>query len=97
MKRLLVFLAVALMLLVASCGDGNTVSGYVVGKRHQPTQYIPTHDAVTQTRRIRVIPEAWILYVADSTVVRCVHVNKATYQSTVKGEHIRLRHGKEND
>lgn len=30
MKRLLVFLAVALMLLVASCGDGNTVSGYVV-------------------------------------------------------------------
>lgn len=37
MKRLLVFLAVALMLLVASCGDGNTVSGYVVVKRHNPS------------------------------------------------------------
>lgn len=49
MKRLLVFLAVALMLLVASCGDGNTVSGYVVVKRHNPVRHYTTRDAVTQT------------------------------------------------
>lgn len=97
MKRLLIFLAVALMLLVASCGDGNTVSGYVVGKRHNPVRYYTTRDAVTQTTRIRIIPEMWILYVADSTAVRTVQVDKPTFESAVRGEKIRLRYGKEND
>ncbi len=97
MKRLLSILAVALMLIVVSCGDGNTVSGYVVGKRHNPVRHCTTRDAVTQTTRIRIIPEMWILYVADSTAVRTVHVNKPTFDSAVKGEPIRLHHGKEND
>lgn len=97
MKRLLIFLAVALMLLVASCGDGNTVSGYVVGKRHNPVRHYTTRDAATQTTRIRIIPEMWILYVADSTAVRTVHVDKSTFDSAVKGETIRLRYGKESD
>lgn len=97
MKRLLSILAVALMLIVASCGDGNTVSGYVVGKRHNPVRHYTTRDAATQTTRIRTIPEMWILYVADSTAVRTVHVDKPTFDSAVKGEPIRLHHGKEND
>lgn len=97
MKRLLSILAVALMLIVVSCGDGNTVSGYVVGKKHIPVRHCTTRDAVTQTTRIRIIPEMWILYVADSTAVRTVHVNKPTFDSAVKGEPIRLHHGKEND
>lgn len=97
MKRLLSILAVALMLIVASCGDGNTVSGYVVGKKHIPVRHCTTRDAVTQTTRIRTIPEMWILYVADSTAVRPVHVDKPTFESAVKGETIRLRYGKEND
>lgn len=97
MKRLLSILAVALMLIVASCGDGNTVSGYVVGKKHIPVRHCTTRDAVTQTTRIRVIPDMWILYVADSTAVRPVHVDKPTFDSAVKGETIRLRYGKESD
>lgn len=97
MKRLLSILAVALMLIVASCGDGNTVSGYVVGKKHIPVWHCTTRDAVTQTTRIRIIPEMWILYVADSTAVRTVHVDKPTFDSAVKGETIRLRYGKESD
>lgn len=97
MKRLLSILAVALMLIVASCGDGNTVSGYVVGKKHNPVRHYTTRDAATQTTRIRIIPEMWILYVADSTAVRTVHVDKPTFDSAVKGEPIRLHHGKEND
>nr|DAZ84649.1 MAG TPA: protein of unknown function (DUF4969) [Caudoviricetes sp.] len=97
MKRLLSILAVALMLIVASCGDGNTVSGYVVGKKHIPVRHCTTRDAVTQTTRIRTIPEMWILYVADSTAVRPVHVDKPTFESAVKGETIRLRYGKESD
>lgn len=97
MKRLLSILAVALMLIVASCGDGNTVSGYVVGKKHIPVRHCTTRDAATQTTRIRIIPEMWILYVADSTAVRTVHVDKPTFDSAVKGEPIRLHHGKEND
>lgn len=97
MKRLLSILAVALMLIVASCGDGNTVSGYVVGKRHNPVRHYTTRDAATQTTRIRIIPEMWILYVADSTAVRTVHVDKPTFDSAVKSEPIRLHHGKEND
>lgn len=97
MKRLFTILAVALMLLVASCGDGNTVSGYVVGKRHIPVRHCTTRDAVTQTTRIRIIPDMWILYVADSTAVRPVHVDKTTFDSAVKGEPIRLHHGKESD
>lgn len=97
MKRLLSILAVALMLIVASCGDGNTVSGYVVGKKHIPVRHCTTRDAVTQTTRIRIIPEMWILYVADSTAVRTVHVDKPTFDSAVKGETIRLRYGKESD
>lgn len=97
MKRLLSILAVALMLIVVSCGDGNTVSGYVVGKKHIPVRHCTTRDAVTQTTRIRIIPEMWILYVADSTAVRTVHVDKPTFDSAVKGEPIRLHHGKEND
>lgn len=97
MKRLLSILAVALMLIVASCGDGNTVSGYVVGKKHIPVRHCTTRDAVTQTTRIRVIPDMWILYVADSTAVRTVHVDKPTFDSAVKGETIRLRYGKESD
>lgn len=97
MKRLFTILAVALMLLVASCGDGNTVSGYVVGKRHNPVRHCTTRDAVTQTTRIRIIPEMWILYVADSTAVRTVHVDKTTFESAIRGEKIRLRYGKESD
>lgn len=97
MKSLLTILAVALMLALASCGDGNTVSGYVVGKRHNPARIYTTRDAVTQTTRIRNIPEMWILYVADSTAVRTVHVDKTTFDSAVKGEPIRLRFGKESD
>lgn len=97
MKRLFTTLAVALMLLVASCGDGNTVSGYVVGKRHNPVRHYTTRDAATQTIRIRRIPEMWILYVADSTAVRTVHVDKTTFESAVRGEKIRLRYGKESD
>lgn len=97
MKRLLSILAVALMLIVASCGDGNTVSGYVVGKKHIPVRHCTTRDAVTQTTRIRTIPEMWILYVADSTAVRPVHVDKPTFDSAIKGETIRLRYGKESD
>lgn len=96
MKRLFTILAVALMLLVASCGDGNTVSGYVVGKRHNPVRHCTTRDAVTQTTRIRIIPEMWILYVADSTAVRTVHVDKTTFESAIRGEKIRLRYGKES-
>lgn len=97
MKRLLSILAVALMLIVASCGDGNTVSGYVVGKKHIPVRHCTTRDAVTQTTRIRIIPEMWILHVADSTAVRTVHVDKPTFDSAVRGETIRLRYGKESD
>lgn len=97
MKRLLSILAVALMLIAASCGDGNTVSGYVVGKKHIPVRHCTTRDAVTQTTRIRTIPEMWMLYVADSTAVRTVHVDKPTFDSAVKGEPIRLHHGKESD
>lgn len=97
MKRLLSILAVALMLIVASCGDGNTVSGYVVGKKHIPVRHCTTRDAVTQTTRIRVIPDMWILYVADSTAVRTIHVDKSTFDSVVKGETIRLRYGKKSD
>ena len=97
MKRLLSILAVALMLIVASCGDGNTVSGYVVGKKHIPVRHCTTRDAVTQTTRIRTIPEMWTLYVADSTAVRTVHVDKPTFDSAVMGETIRLRYGKESD
>lgn len=97
MKRLFTILAVALMLLVASCGDGNTVSGYVVGKRHTPQRYYTTRDPATQTSRIRTTPEMWMLYVADSTAVRTVHVDKPTFDSAVRGEKIRLRYGKESD
>lgn len=97
MNRLLGLLAVALMILVTSCGDGNTVSGYVVGKRHNPIRIYTTRDAVTQTTRIRTIPEMWILYVADSIAVRTVHVDKTTFESATRGEKIRLRYGKESD
>lgn len=97
MKRLFTFLAVALMLLLASCGDGNTVSGYVVGKRYAPRRYYTTRDPATQTTRVRIIPEMRILYVADSTAVRTVHVDKPTFDSAVRGEKIRLSYGKESD
>ena len=97
MKRLFTALAVALMLLMASCGDGNTVSGYVVGKRHNPVRHCTTRDAVTHTTRIRTIPEMWILYVADSTAVRTIHVDKPTFDVAIRGEKIRLRYGKESN
>lgn len=96
MKRLFTILSVALMLLVASCGGDNTVSGYIVGKKHSPARTECIVQPIPHPAKIRYIPEAWILYVADSTTVRRVHVDKATYQSTVKGEHIRLRYGKES-
>ncbi len=82
-------------LLLTSCGD-NTVSGYVVGKRHTPARTETIPQPLPHQPRTRYVPEAWILYVADSTDVRRVHVDKSTYQSAVKGEHIRLRYGKEN-
>lgn len=97
MKRLLIILSVALMLLVTSCSGDNTVSGYVVGKKHTPARTERIVQPIPHPARIRYIPEAWILYVADSTAVRCVHVDKTTYKSAVKGEMIRLRYGKESD
>ena len=97
MKRLFTILSVALILLATSCGGNNTVSGYVVGKKHTRARTERIVQPCTHPARIRHIPEAWILYVADSCAVRCVHVDKATYQSAVKGEPIRLRYGKESD
>ncbi|MCM1543690.1 MAG: hypothetical protein NC110_00165 [Ruminococcus sp.] len=96
MKSLFVFLCAVLMLAMASCTDGNVVSGYVVGKRHNPARCYTTRDPATQTTRIRNIPEMWVLYVADSTAVRTIHVDKPTFESAVKGETIRLRYGKES-
>ena len=97
MKRLFTILSIALMLLVTSCGGDNTVSGYVVGKKHTPARTERIVQPCPHPARIRYIPDAWVLYVADSTAVRRVSVDKATYQSAVKGEMIRLHYGKESD
>lgn len=97
MKRLFTIIAVALMLAMVSCNSDNTVSGYVVGKKHSPARTERVPQPLPHPARIRRIPEAWILYVADSTAVRTVHVDKSTFDSAVKGETIRLRCGKESD
>lgn len=92
MKRLFTIIAVVLTLAMASCSNSdNTVSGYVVGKKHE-SRHCYTHMNI-----IHNVPERWVLYVADSTAVRTVHVDKCTFDSAVKGETIRLRCGKESN
>lgn len=97
MKRLFNLIAFVVVLLLASCSGESTVQGYIVGKRHNPARRYCHYDPGTHTNRIRYIPEAWILYVADSTAVRTVHVDKPTFDSAVKGETIRLHCGKESE
>lgn len=97
MKRLFTIIAVVLMLAMASCNSDNTVSSYVVGKKHEPRRCYVTHNPATHMNTIRNVPERWVLYVADSTAVRTVHVDKCTFDSAVKGETIRLRCGKESN
>lgn len=96
MKRIFTFICAALMLLLASCGGDNTVQGYVVGKQHTPRRITTHYNAVLHQSQTRIIPERWILYVADSTAVRNVCVDRETFDNAVKGETIRLRYGKEN-
>ena len=97
MKRLFTILSVALMLLVTSCGGDNTVSGYIVGKKYYPAHTTRHYNPTTHIHSTHHHPESWSLWVADSTAVRRVSVDKATYQSAVKGEMIRLHYGKESD
>lgn len=97
MKRLFTIIAVALMLAMASCNSDNAVSGYVVGKKHEPRHCYITRNPATHMNTIHNMLERWVLYVADSTAVRTVHVDKCTFDSAVKGETIRLRCGKESN
>lgn len=98
MKRLLTIIAVVLTLAMASCSNSdNTVSGYVVGKKHEPQHSNVIRNPTTHMITVHNVPEQWVLYVADSTAVRTVHVDKCTFDSAVKGESIRLRCGKESN
>lgn len=98
MKRLFTIVAVVFTLAMASCSNSdNTVSGYVVGKKHESRHCYVTHNPATHMNTIHNVPERWVLYVADSTAVRTVHVDKCTFDSAIKGETIRLRCGKESN
>lgn len=97
MKRLLQLLCILVMLTIASCSGDNTVSGYVVGKKHSPAHTTRSYNPTTHHHTTHHYPESWTLWVADSTAVRTVHVDKSTFDSAVKGESIRLRCGKESN
>lgn len=57
MKRLFTILPVIMMLLITSCGGNNTVSGYVVGKKHTRARTERIVQPCPHPARIRYIPK----------------------------------------
>ena len=97
MKRLLIICA-AIMLLLMSCGDNNkAVSGYIVGKRYTPAHTTRHYNAATHVYSTTHYSESWYLWIADSTDVRCIRVDKETFESAVKGDTINFRDGEETN
>lgn len=99
MKRLLKMLLFVGCLLVVSCSvkdNDNTVSGFVVGKQHIKAHRTRHYNATLHTHTTTYYPEQWVLWVADSTRVQNVRVDKNIFDSSVKGQHIRLGYGEKS-
>lgn len=96
MKRIVTILAMALMMafsgIASGCAGGSldSPSGYVVGKRHVEAKTTMVYDAALHRYRPHHRPEAWILYVADSTAVHKCHVDQSTFDKAQKGQYITL-------
>ncbi len=74
-------------LLLASCGQ-HPVSGYVVGKKHEPERVELRYNVTLHMNTVHHIPERWIVYVADSTGVTPCNVTSETYLRLKKGQFV---------
>lgn len=93
MKRLLSFIGgILILLVVASCNKVEcTVSGYVVGLKHEAMSTYVAENPVTHTLETRCTPESWIVWVADSCKVHKIFVEKSTFQEIHKGDFVRMK------
>ena len=91
MKKIIVVLS--LLLALASCDGGNKpICGYIVGKVFEPEHMKSEYHPYMKPRwGAKHVPNMWFVYVADSTGVRKVRVNKHDFNNARKGEYARYR------
>lgn len=91
MKAKIIIYLSALMLALSGCQKTPT-EGYITGKRHEPAHstYFTTRHGSTYIPHRVYHPEAWYLYVADSTDVRKVKVSQSNFNALSKGQYVKL-------
>ena len=73
--------------LLTSC-EQSPVSGYVVGKKHTPRHTTSYYDVTLKISRVRVVPESYVVWVADSCRVTPCHVDKQTFERLQHGQYV---------
>lgn len=88
-KYLLLLFSTIICFITFSCaGDSKDISGYVVGKEFIPMHEESYFDPALKIRRSRIVPDSYVLFVADSCEVFKVKVSRFTFFEYKKGEHI---------
>lgn len=88
-RKVIRFIAAALLLLgLAACRDSNPIQGYVVGKRHIPLRTVITYNPTLHIHQTHIIPERYVVWIADSIAVHKCPVNRATFHRLTKGEYV---------
>lgn len=82
-----VLFVMLMVLCLASCKE-SPVSGYVVGKAFIPAHTTTHYNVVLKMPQTKRVPDQWVVWVADSCRVRCVHVEKSTFDRLKHGEFV---------
>ena len=82
-----VLFTILMVLCLASCKE-SPVSGYVVGKAFIPAHTKIRYDVILKKPLNESVPDQWIVWVADSCHVHCVHVEKSTFDRLKHGEFV---------
>jgi uncharacterized lipoprotein YajG len=85
MKKLVFILLMAYALI--GCKQ-EPVSGYVVGKAYIPKHSVSNYNIILKIPQSKVIPEAYVVWVADSCRVISLHVDKQTFDRLERGQFI---------
>jgi len=89
MKKLIALMSV--FLLVMACGNPETASGYVVGKRYEPEHTTIVYNAALQMPQTHHYSDEWIVWIADSIGIIKVHTDPITFSEIEKGQYVIMR------
>lgn len=89
MKKFLSIIMCAILILLSGCTQP-IKGGYVVGKHYQEARTETRYNVVLHINEVVHHPARWIVYVADSTHVEALNVERSTFESVSVGQYVAI-------